>query len=596
MKKVFLLSVFMIMLFASFVIAEEHDVCDAGDDNCKIDKAYSCLREEIDDKECENLSPEEKVFSLLAVGKCKSDVLDDSKYRSDLKYTAQALIGFKETGSSVSSAKDWLFDNNRTSIGIDWLLEIESPEATTCSVDYSNSNNVVINEDKTIDSITGSGCLSLSSNGYWLEVNPECYDEEFEISCDQQFLTTLLYKGQNSDTIYVSEKTSSSSSEGITKEQVRSSCFGDSNCDYEGTLWSALALNVLGSDITPYLPYLITMKDKEENEELLSEAFLYSLTGGVDFKNQLLSEQINSKWWVSLNDRYYGTALALYPFQYEEPLQKKDAIDWLLNDAQEENGCWDSGNIRNTAFLLYSISPSSVSLGGGDVDCEDAGFFCSSQINCNGQVLSGYSCSGSFVCCSEAVVLETCSEQGGEICNSNQNCIGTGSLDVGASGLSAGQVCCLSGVCQEPKSTINACEEVGGNCRVNSCNEGEETTSQSCDFSSDICCIQKQEQKTSYGFIWVLFLLIVIVVLGIVFRDKLRPYWFRIKSRFGGSSPPRAPGPGAPPPTGSPLRRVAPRRRMIHHPPEKRPLRRMPRAKSQSEIDEVLKKLKEMGS
>ncbi len=582
-RHVFLFSIFMIMFFAFFVIAEE-DVCE--DDNCKIDKAYSCLREEIDDKECDNLSPEEKVFSLLAVGKCKSEVIDDSRYKSDIKYTSQAII------AGSSNAKSWLFEQNRTSTGIDWFLEIESPKTTTCDVSYSSSNEIKINEDKTIDSVTGGNCLSLSSNRYWLEVDPDCYDEELTISCDEQFLTTLLYQEKNSDTIYVSEKTSSSSAEGITEEKVESSCFGENDCNYEETLWASLALNVLKENVNRYLPYLITMKDKEEYEDILPEAFLYYLTGNVDFKNQLLSKQINNKWWLFEDDRYYGTALALYPLQYEEPSQKKDTINWLLNEAQEENGCWDSGNIRNTAFILHSISPKAVSVSTGGIDCEGAGYFCSSQINCAGEVLSGYDCSGAFVCCSEDVILKTCSEQEGEICNSNQNCVGVGSLTVDSSGLSAGQVCCASGTCQEPQITVSNCESSGGECKVSGCLENEENNFESCSFSSDVCCVQKTTEKGNYFWIWILFILIVLVVLGIIFRDKLRPYWFRIKSRFdkfrGSKSAPKQIGPGTPPPRMTPLRRIIPHA-------GKRPLRRMPRAKSQSEVDEVLKKLKEMG-
>ncbi len=589
-KQMFLFSIFMIIILASFTIAQENATCGAGDNSCKIDKGYSCLKGEIKDKGCSSLSPEEKVFSLLASGECESQVISDSKYKSDIKYTSQAII------AGSSDAKSWLFGKNRTSTGIDWFLEIESPKATTCTVDYSDSNKIIINENKKIDSVTGGNCLSLSSNKYWLKVNPDCYDKKFTTSCDEQFLTTLLYQEKNSNTIYVSEKTSSSSAEGTTEEKVNSLCFGENDCNYEETLWASLALSALKEDITPYLPYLITMKDKEENKDTLSEAFLYSLTGNVDFKNQLLSKQINNKWWVSSNDKYFGTALALYPLQYEEPSQKKDAVNWLLNDAQEENGCWNSGNIRNTAFILYSISPRAVSFSSGGIDCEGAGYFCSSQINCQGEVLSGYDCSGAFVCCSEAAVLKTCSEQGGEICNSNQNCVGVGSLKVDSSELNSGQSCCTGGTCQETQTTISSCESSGGACKVNGCSGNEESNFQSCDFSSDTCCVQKTTEKTNYSWIWILFILIILAVLGIIFRDKLRPYWFRVKSKFDkfksskGNSRPSGPGT---PPGMLPLRRVMPRR--IIPSSGRKPLRRIPRAKSQGEIDDVLKKLKEMG-
>ena len=409
-----------------------------------------------------------------------------------------------------------------------------------------------------------------------------------------------MYQKQGSDTIFVSEATHSASSEGTTKENVDSFCFSQgqgNSCDYEATLWSALVLSSLGEDVDSYLSYLAAMM--EDNKNLFPEAFLYYLTGNVDFRNQLLSKQINNKWWVSLNDKFYGTALALFALQFEEPPQKTGSVNWLFNEAQNEDGCWDSGNIRNTAFILYSLSPKSLvtDSGGGGIDCESAGFYCSSQINCGGNVLSGYSCSGAFVCCSEKRTI-TCSEQGGEICNSNQNCIGVGSLIVEASGLSLGQSCCLSGVCQEPQLTSSACEVGGGTCRVSGCLGNEEETFAACDFSSDVCCIQKPQEETNYLFVWILGGLIILVVLAIIFREKLRPYWIRFKPKFGGSKPSARGKPGFPPTTLSthrmiPGRRLAPRRII---PLQQR--RRIPekslRASPKGEIDEVLKKLKEM--
>ena len=183
-----------LFIFMSFVIAQEEATCSPGDDDCKIDNAYACLNEKINDKSCDSLSSDETVFSLLATGKCNQEVRDDSRYLDEIKYTSQALLGLKGSGTA---AKDWLFDNNMTSVGIDWFLEIESPEETTCSVEYSNSNEISINKDKTIGSVSGGNCLSTSSNGYWVEISPNCYDEEFTVSCDQQFLTTLLYQKQN---------------------------------------------------------------------------------------------------------------------------------------------------------------------------------------------------------------------------------------------------------------------------------------------------------------------------------------------------------------------------------------------------------------
>ena len=62
-KKVVLFGLIM-LFFLSFVLAQE--VCEEGDDDCKVDNAYACLNEKIDDKTCSGLSPEEKIFSFLA--------------------------------------------------------------------------------------------------------------------------------------------------------------------------------------------------------------------------------------------------------------------------------------------------------------------------------------------------------------------------------------------------------------------------------------------------------------------------------------------------------------------------------------------------
>ncbi len=597
-ERLLLFCLFAIILssFAAAAIAE----CAAGDDACQIDNGYSCLNDEISNKTCSNLGSEEKVFSLLATGKCSSEVKDDSKYKSDIKYTSQTILGMQEAGSVNSDAKSWLFSKNRTTDSIDWFLEIESPNQTTCTVSYSSSNTITINDDKTINSVTGGSCLTKSTNGYWIKIDQGCFDEEFEVSCDRQFLTTLLYKSQNSDTIYVSEKASSASAGGTAKEKVGSLCFSGSGssgaCNYEETLWAALALNAIGVNVSDYIPYLVTQEF--ENEDLLPEAFLYRLTSNVEFKNQLLAKQINNKWWELDQERYFGTALALMPLQYEEPQQKKDSLNWLLNEAQEESGCWNSENIRDTAFLLYSISPRATS-GISGSSCIGSGFFCLSQINCQGNVLPGYSCSGAFVCCAQDLVSESCSVQGGEICSPSQNCVGVNSVVSEASGLGSGEICCLQGTCQNQQtSALSECETLGGSCRPSSCLDNEQKTSNSCTFSGDICCIPKTKSGISL-WIWVLLLLIVLAVLGIIYRDKLRPYWFMMRSKFQGdkgpasgsivnSGPRSPPGFGPMPPT---LRRPI---QMQRHGRGTMP-RRSPRARSQGEIDEVLKKLKEIG-
>jgi hypothetical protein len=589
-KGVFLFVVLALVLIAYPIAAANDTECGEGDNTCKKAEAKACLNSKIDDKGCSVLSSEERIFSALAVGECKNEIKEDSKLKSDVKFTAQSLLV-----SGSNDEKEWLLSQNRSSTGLNWFLEIESPSATECSVSYSGTNNVKFDEDKKITFLSGGSCLKLAQGGYWLEVSSECYDEEFTISCDQSFLTTLLYQKQGTGTIFVSESTNSASADGTTKEKVNSFCFAQGgSCNYEATLWASLVLSFLKEDVSFYLPYLIALK--EDNENLLPEAFLYYLTTGADFKNALLSEQISNSWWTSLNDKYYGTALALFSLQFDEPQQKTDSITWLFN-AQDENGCWDSGNIKSTAFILYAMEPRALVEDTGGVNCEAAGYTCSSESSCIGDPLSTYSCSGGFVCCNE-VQTYTCAEKGGEICNSNQECKGIGSLTKDVSGLETGQACCVSGSCQDVTNEVSACKSSNGECRANECLDGEEKNELSCDFSTDICCVQKQKTETNYFWVWFFLILIILVIIAIVFREKLRPYWIRVRSKFKSlrgskSSSTKGPGPKSPPLT-PPLLRRPPARRMPNslqrHSPRARPA---PREKS--EIDDVLKKLKDMG-
>ncbi|MFH1325480.1 MAG: hypothetical protein ABIH49_01765 [archaeon] len=591
-----------LVFFLNFISAQ-NETCD---DDCKITNAYECVDDKIGD--CSSLSSEEAVFSLLARGQCLDEVKDDSKYQSDIKYTAQALLG-----SGDEDAETWLLSRNMTPTNLDWYLQIDNTDTgiTTCTASYTgNANTITLEEDKSISSVSGENCLAVDPTGYWLSISSSCYDEEFSVSCDKAFTTSLLYQKSDSDVFYISDETHSGSANSETNEKINSYCFRQGNsCDYEGSLWASVAMDSLGYDVSSYLPYLITHKDDSENIAFLPEAFLHKLTG--NYKIDVLQKQISSNnqyYWQVSNDKYYDTALALFPFRFDSDFtEKTNTENWLLTEnVQGNDGCWNNGNLKDTAFLLYSLWPRNVpgaDTDGAAADCETSGFYCSSTLTCSqigGQVLPDYTCSGAFVCCSQQKVLQTCSEQLGAICNSNQVC--SGGTIVDSSDAVSGQLCCVSGTCETKTSTggtgtESACEQNSGVCRITGCNEGEEETIYSCDFSSDSCCIPKQSAGTGGGstlWIWILGVLIVLVIVAIIFRDKLRTFWFRIKSRGSRSSQPRGPPPRFPPSGVLPVRRPIPRA-MPTRSPSRTPPRIPQRPKPSGELSDVLKKLKEMG-
>lgn len=577
----------------------------------KVSKAYSCLKNKTSGN-CALLSIQEKTFSVLATGQCRTELTAASDSGNcwpsgncKVKDTAQAALALKS-----NPPLDWLSTKNQTPSELTWYLEIEATAAATCTIEYgSSSYSISIDEDKKIDSDAGS-CLLLDSDGYWLRISNSCHNTPFTVSCNENFLTTTLFRKQDSGTVHISSEASSAAASGSTTEEVSSYCFADSGaCNYEGTLWAALALDAAGRNVAPYLPYLITFAS--DNGRYVPNSFLYHLTANEDYRLSLLSQQKSNQYWMEAGDEYYDSALALYSLKQDTSQEKEKAKTWLLN-TQDNNGCWEN-NLRNTAFILASVWPGSSGSGGGGggtlPSCESQGNYCSSSADCTssgGTLLDSYSCSGvGQRCCSLEPEVKTCSELGGDICSSNQRCVG--GTEPGAADTDSGEICCASGgYCSVVDGGDGSeCEINDGVCRSGGCDVDEEEGSFSCESLSQNCCV-KEDSDDDVGpgpdsdgpssmWIWILLILIVLVVLGILLRNKIRMFWFRIShSGSGGSPPPRPTFPGF---IQRPIQRIERRIMVPHHASAQtqRPVMSRMKSGAQKELDDVLTKLKEMG-
>jgi hypothetical protein len=525
MKKSVLFSVFLLFLVVAInFIASASDssnstitVEDLETEEEKVDLAYTCLEDMIEEKECNDLSLTEQIFAVSATGKCYSDLVDDShdeecwpKSDCESKETAQAMIAVDRTGSSIEDIQGWLLTQNISEDSLQWFLEIigGEDEEISCEIKYDgNSYTVDLNKDKTLSSGAGS-CLSIDYNNYWLMISPSCYDYDFEVTCDKSFQTTLMYKKSDSSVLYISENIDSRPAEGTTTEKVNSQCFTkDGECDYDSTLWAVYALVLTSSyDVSPFWPYLQTMA--EDNEELLPEGILSYISGSSEFKSQLFEKQEGDGYWYE-KDKYYDTAFALMPFSGQDSSQKTKAIDWLLTSGvQDKDGCWQ-GSISSTAFILYSIWPRAVSISDGSSttkpDCELNGYFCLPTTSCTsagGITMSSYSCSASSEkCCSQDLVLKTCSELSGTLCLSSQQCVGTEE----DSSDSSSQVCCI-GICKDIVTETSECEENNGDCYSKNlgCASDETQESYSCGDSTKVCCVKSTETpSTSINTNWI---------------------------------------------------------------------------------------------
>lgn len=574
-----LLVILSILLISLSVFAQEDE----------IDKAYDCLEDKVKDK-CPT-SVEGQAFTVLATGKCSSELREKGKDNEcwpsggcRLRDTALAVLALDRVGRSTSDAEDWLLDHKKIPKDLIWYLEIDTDEETECEITYGSTERTIkIREDKKINRKAGT-CLPLATkyDNYWLKIKDTdaCYNHNFTISCDKDFKTTLLY--EKDSTIYVSSKTNSASAEGETEERVNAFCFEQAGCSYEGSLWATLALAKTGHDISEFLPYLIAMA--EDNEKFLPSAFLYILTNYDEYFTQIIDEQKSADYWEEGTDKYYDTALALLALYGLDAEQAEAAKDYLL-DNQDSNGCWDN-DVRDTAFILYAAWPESVSGDGGEMDdCEDYGHYCSSRLDCyQDDVLENYVCYGGKVCCRTGSEEKTCHEKGGIECQDNQQCTGA---TVPASDTAK----CCKGSCiteeEEPE-----CEGEGFTCRY-SCLDDEEERVYDCE-TGKTCCAPKRKAEKSYWWIWLLIILIILLVIGIIFRNQLRIWLFRIKSKFR-KQPPRRPGPrGFPPAAGRVMPRARPRMMLPRQPARRPGPIRKAISKTDKELEETLKKLKEM--
>ena len=570
----------------------------------KIDKAYNCLDGLV--KNNSRLSFQEAIFSTLALGSKYNLVskIDEEKGANcwpksgcKLKETALAALAYSRAGKSNDDIIKWLGSKNGSASELQWYLEIDitSRAASDCKIRYDGSEKTLkIKDDMTLQGSLGS-CLSISNSGYWMRISSSCLEKEFEISCDQDFVSSLIYQKSAGGTVYVSSQANGASSSGTTKEKVQAQCFKTGTaCDYEGSLWAAFALKKANKDVAPYLPYLVAFAD--DYKQTFPSAFLYILNGGEDFYSSIVQSQKQGKFWEvtgSANSKYFDSSLAMLALQGSSAVELENAKNYFAS-VQGTSGCWNNNNVRDSAFLLYSGWPRSVGGGGGTTAslCTSvSGYSCGTRSDCRdfgGSILTSFDCpNAQEYCCNVKIEKKSCSELLGKVCANGQNCIGSISPSLDGS-------CCV-GTCEIPLPTTNECEdEAQGECKSSCDSTTEEEIIKDCEASGQVCCVAKAP-KSSNLWIWIIILsiLIILVIIGIIFRDRLRVWWFHFRGRAKSAPITRQSGPGY-----GMARRPMPMMRPMPGRPMQRPMvRPMPQREASGtdkEMEETFKKLKEL--
>ncbi len=600
MKKV-KVAVVLIMLISLAVVIAQDDSTNSNQtnslstqqsvspqqDQSKIEKGFECLKNLVKN-DCSGAETiQEIALTILASPddvtegckeKLKSLQSSDGSWGGSVRDTGLAILALNHVGEDTENAEKWLLTKNRTATDLIWYLQQDSNEATQCKISYSgNDYTINIGDNKKIDSSAGE-CLSLARSNFWLRVSPNCYDKEFQISCDKDFISTLLYKQQNSPTIYVLDNTQSAPAFGTINLKINAQCFSGAGgeCDYEASAWATLALLKTGHNVENFIPYLIALADS--NKKYLPTAFIYIITNYDDYGTQLIKEQKLGNYWEAEStayNKFYDTGLAILALRDSSADRVVKAKDWLLF-SQDSNGCWNSNNIRDTAIILWGLEGRAApGRNVGVTYCSEANYFCIPEAECpENEKLPNYFCPGLSTVCCMTENLKLCSEYNGVICKEGEVCTGNERKAKDTDS------CCL-GECVE-ESTTTECEEMGYICR-DSCSENQEEISYSCSGSQVCCRAKTTTQKKSAWWIWLLIIgIIILLILIWIFRARLRLFLFKIKNKFKKEKPGPAPGQmGYPPRPGFP------------------PIRRQPipmtRPQPKDEkLDNVFKKLKEM--
>ena len=636
------------VLFLSFLNIASAAVTESA----AVDSAYSYLISQVDGK-WSALDSQTASLALLALsyddrisGDGTASLIAKKHLTSacwpaascNVKDTALAVFALSRLGVDVQDSTDWLTSQQKavSSSKISWYLQIDSVDSLNpelnCTVSYEGSSgaqvsdSIEINKDRTY-SISSSQCLQRDSSlqvglqPYWLRIKSTsgCLEKVFSVTCDKDAMVSLPYRKDS--TWYVQPQTSPTPA----TISINTVCMVDSGkltCNYEGTMWAAYVLMKIGKDYSQLVPYLI--EQSADNKGILPDALLYSVSANEDHALALISQQSRDGYWTDVGGygKYWDTALASMALADYAPDNVTKAKSWLVKN-QNSDFSWGTYKIRDTAFMLFSAWPKTVSIPIGD--CVSAGGSCRASCESGETESAALSCLAGGVCCQPsagacttivdcfdpecigATVTDSTGKKGvcenpETTCNDNFDNDGNGLTDMNDNACQkfcsdlAGTEClsdeacsgemrktletdrCCLGSCE--KSTNTCSEQAGSLCSADKCSGSVIASSDS--TSTQICCSQKCNAGISITTWIVIIVLLAVLGAGIYYLNK-KHYLDRFKGMIKFKKKPSAPPSGQQITFQPPVRPFYPQGRMIE--------RKIPTA-TEKELEETVKKLK----
>ena len=215
---------------------------------------------------------------------------------------------------------EWLLNQTESYSDVNWYLQVSTQDEENdvrCLMTYDNiqDNNEIEFNASGMPIKIGSNLQScFEKQDYWLKLKDprECAKKQFNITCTKDVVSSFFFK--KGDAWYITTDFVSAASGETSELRIRSSCIANSQgCDYRATLWTAFAFANENPDVAKsFIPYLIM--EKEANEKLLPEAFLYKIAGKEEYANEIGKLQgidglILASGSVNSN-KYYDSAVA----------------------------------------------------------------------------------------------------------------------------------------------------------------------------------------------------------------------------------------------------------------------------------------------
>lgn len=367
-----------LLLLIGFVSAVDRplgsDSIDAGDEvdsSMDVSNSYQWLSDNSENSNAA-LSVEEEAFAIMALingGKSSSNLVarliergDDAgcwpKGNCNVKDTALTVLSLKKAGRNVDKNVNWLISNGVLIPGLtrgEWRVQVESSVGGICKFGFDGRERQFNLEGDFLRGASGEYYVDIKRDLSSSLISNEV-GKEITINCEGisgAVIISLIYKEGNNFFILENEQSS------IAKLKIKNGCFvrkkGEANCDYESSLYAALALVESGKSleeifVQPYLENSLT--NNELHRSLLVKIFLSSQNEKEIYNKILVGGQRRDGSW-SAGD-VFTSAFAVFALKNTN---EQSAVDLGLNyltRIKRGDGSWNL-RVRDTAMALIAL-------------------------------------------------------------------------------------------------------------------------------------------------------------------------------------------------------------------------------------------------